>query len=308
MISILLAAYNGEKYIAEQIESLLGQTQDDFKLYIRDDCSTDGTWEIIRNYEKRYHGKIIVKQNNRNSGSSKHNFIGMMIDIKDDYIMLCDQDDIWLPDKIEKTISKLKAMEAQYGKEKPLLVHTDLRVVDENLNVISPSCREAMNVGYERTGLRQILIQNVTAGCTAAYNRALAELIRAEPAYMVMHDWWLMLTATAFGKIGYLDEQTILYRQHGANEIGANDVRKFRYKFNRLMHGGEVRKAINQTYDQAASFQEMYLNLLNEEQQVLLSAYRQIPAHNKIMRCLMIIRLGVLKHGIERKIANFLFI
>jgi glycosyltransferase involved in cell wall biosynthesis len=308
MISILLAAYNGERHIAEQIESLFGQTQDNFKLYIRDDCSTDGTWEIIRNYEKRYPGKIIVEQNSRNSGSSKHNFIGMMIDIKDDYIMLCDQDDIWLPDKIEKTISKLKDMEARHGKEKPLLVHTDLKVVDENLNVISPSYRQAMNAGYERTGLRQILIQNVTTGCTAAYNRALAELIRAEPEYMVMHDWWLVLTAAAFGRIGYLDEQTILYRQHGSNEIGANDVRTFRYKFNRLMHGGEVRKAIKQTYDQAASFQEMYSHLLNEEQRVLLSAYRKIPAHNKLMRCLMIIRLGVLKHGIERKIANFLFI
>jgi hypothetical protein len=152
------------------------------------------------------------------------------------------------------------------------------------------------------------LVQNIICGCTVAYNRALAELVRAEPAFMIMHDWWLGLIAAAFGKIGHLDDQTVLYRQHGRNEIGARDVRTFSYKLYKLTHGGEVRQVFNQTYEQARSFLRLYRPLLNEKQKALLSAYIQIPAHNKVVRFITINRLGVLKYGIARKIANFLFI
>jgi glycosyltransferase involved in cell wall biosynthesis len=303
-----MASYNGEKYIARQLDSLLSQTSNDFTLYINDDCSTDSTWEIIRTYERKYPGKIIASRNTGNSGSAKHNFISMMIEKKDDYVLLCDQDDVWLPQKIEKTILELRQMEAQYGKETPLLVHSDLTVVDENLAVITPSFHEAMKVGYNRTALRHFLIQNIITGCTAAYNRALAELITAVPGYLVMHDWWLGLIAAAFGKFGYIQEQTVLYRQHSHNEIGARDVRTLGYKVNRFLHGNEVRKDINLTYTQAASFLRMYFDVLNDGQKTLLSEYIRIPAKNKIMRCLTVNKLGVLKHGITRKIANFLFV
>jgi glycosyltransferase involved in cell wall biosynthesis len=303
-----MASYNGERYIAQQLDSLLSQTSNDFTLYISDDCSTDSTWEIIRTYERKFPGKIIAARNTGNSGSAKHNFISMMIEKKDDYVLLCDQDDVWLPRKIEKTILKLQRMEARYGRETPLLVHSDLTVVDENLAVITSSFREAMKVGYNRTALRHFLIQNIITGCTAAYNRALAELIMAVPGYLVMHDWWLGLIAAAFGKIEYLHEQTVLYRQHGNNEIGARDVRTLSYKVNKLLHGNEVRKAINSTYTQAASFLKMYFDILNDGQKTLLSEYISIPAKNKIMRCLTIIKLGSVKYGLERKIANFLFL
>jgi glycosyltransferase involved in cell wall biosynthesis len=303
-----MATYNGEKYVAEQLDSLFAQTRNDFTLYIRDDCSTDSTWEIIRDYESRYPERIRATKNNRNTGGAKHNFIGMMADIKDDYVMLCDQDDVWLPDKVGKTIEKLKTMEAKYGKATPLLVHTDLKVVDENLKIIFPSFRVAMNAGYDYTKLRHLIIQNMISGCTAAYNFALAKLITVEPVFIIMHDWWLGLIAAAFGEIGHLDEQTVLYRQHGLNEIGATDVRTISYKLHKLTHGGEVRKAIEQTYEQASAFLQLYAPLLNKDQKVLLSAYTQIPGHNKIARFIMINRLGVLKHGIARKVANFLFI
>ena len=308
MIAILMAAYNGEKYISEQLDSLLGQSRNDFILHIREDCSTDGNWKIIREYENRYQERVRAAKNNRNSGGVKHNFIGMMAEIKDDYVMLCDQDDVWLPDKVEKSIANLKAMEAEYGKEMPLLVHTDLQVVDENLGVIAPSFRAMMKAGYDRTGLRHFVIQNMLSGCTIAYNRALAGLINAEPEYLIMHDWWLGLVAAAFGKIGYLDEQSVLYRQHGRNEIGARDVRTISYKLHKLTHGAEVRKSLAQTYEQAVSFLRLYGPLLTDSQKALLSAYIQIPIHTKIVRFIMINRLGVLKYGLARKIAHFLFI
>jgi glycosyltransferase involved in cell wall biosynthesis len=303
-----MATYNGEKYVAEQLESLYRQTMNDFVIYIHDDCSTDNTWEIVHLHETRYPGKIKAERNKYNSGGAKYNFINMMIGIKDDYIMLCDQDDVWLPDKVEKTITKLKIMESECGKTTPLLVHTDLKVVDADLNIIFPSFRIAMNVGYARTELRHLVIQNIITGCSAAYNRALAELITVEPAYMVMHDWWIGLIASAFGKIKYLDEQTALYRQHGKNGIGARDVRAISYKFHTLTHGKNVHKALNQTYGQARSFLQLYGSLLNKNQTVFLSDYIQIPRHNKLIRLIMVSRLRVFKHGIARKIANLLFI
>ena len=214
MISILLASYNGEKYIAEQIESLLGQTIQDFKLFICDDKSTDGTFNIVAEYSQKHPEKIFAEQNSENSGGTKHNFLRMMINHKADYVMLCDQDDVWLPDKIEVTLARMKDMESEYGADTPLLVHTDLKVVNENLKTVSPSFKAAMNANYEKTRLRNQIIQNTLTGCTAMYNRALANLITDIPRFTVMHDWWLNVTASAFGRISAIDAQTVLYRQH----------------------------------------------------------------------------------------------
>jgi glycosyltransferase involved in cell wall biosynthesis len=308
MISILMATYNGEKYVAEQLDSLFAQTRNDFTLYIRDDCSTDSTWEIIRDYESRYPERIRAVKNNRNSGGAKHNFIGMMADIKDDYVMLCDQDDVWLPDKVGKTIEKLKTMEAEYGKETPLLVHTDLKVVDENLKIIFPSFRAAMNAGYDYTKLRHLIIQNMISGCTAAYNFALAKLITVEPAFIIMHDWWLGLIAAAFGEIGRLDEQTVLYRQHGLNEIGATDVRTICFKLYMLIHSEKIRWALAETYRQAEVFLQMYNGKLEQKQIELLRVYVEIPKMNKWNRIVSICRLGTLKYGLARKTGQLLFL
>jgi glycosyltransferase involved in cell wall biosynthesis len=309
MISILMTAYNGEEYIGLQIESLLAQSFGDFTLYIRDDCSTDRTWEIINGYAKSHGDKIKAIKSEKNTGSAKHNFYTLMSQIRDDYLMLCDQDDIWLPYKIEQTLACMHRLEEEHGKALPLLVHTDLRVVDGGLNVISPSFKRAMNANYSRTELRDQVIQNTLTGCTCMYNRALAELItQPEPKYMVMHDWWLILTASAFGKVGHLDVQTVLYRQHGSNEIGAKNVRTITYKLDRLLHGEEVRQAISITYRQAESFLAYYGHRLTPAQQELLAEYCRIPAMNKLDRWRSIIKLRTFKNGFSRNVAYFLFV
>jgi glycosyltransferase involved in cell wall biosynthesis len=304
-----MAVYNGEKYLREQIDSILNQTHQDFTLYIQDDCSTDGSYEIIRDYQKRFREKIEARRLDRNTGNAKHNFYEMMARIRDDYIMLCDQDDVWLPDKIEKTLNAMKRLEREHGLQTPLLVHTDLTVVDEGLNVISASFRKAMNADYNRTALNDLIIQNILTGCTCMYNRALAALIcEKPPKYMVMHDWWLILIAGAFGRVGHIDEPTILYRQHGNNEIGAKDVRTLRYKLNRLLHGNEVREAIAVTYRQAESFLDAYQGRLNASQKKLLAEYVKIPKKAKPFKWLTVIRLRTFKNGFSRNIAYFLFI
>ncbi|GHV77329.1 glycosyl transferase [Spirochaetia bacterium] len=303
-----MAVYNGGQFLSEQIESILDQTVQDFVLYIHDDCSADNSFAIARGYAELFPLKIKAKQNETNSGGAQYNFIRMMTEIRDDYVMLCDQDDIWLPEKIEVTLGKMRELESRYTKDAPLLVHTDLRVIDESGAIISPSYKKMMQANYKRTQLKDVVIQNTVLGCTALYNRSLAGLFTKEPPYMIMHDWWLELTAAALGQIGYTDEAPILYRQHKNNVIGAGKFSTMKYKIGRLVHYGAIKEALTNTYWQAESLLELYRERLTKQQQQLLTAYCSIPSLDKLSRLLVIYRLGTLKTGLSRKIAHFIFI
>lgn len=308
MIAILMATYNGEKYLGEQLESLLSQTYQDFIIYISDDHSTDATYKIIQDYQKQYPNKIFFFQNNSQYHGAKYNFMQLMIQCKEEYVMLCDQDDVWKPQKIEITMQKIHQLEEKYGKDTPILVHTDLEVVNESLQTISPSFKELIHVDYSRIQLHQLIVQNILTGCTALYNRALSNLLTVEPPYMIMHDWWLILVASAFGIVDHVDQKTILYRQHSKNVVGAEDVRTFHYMIEKLAHWHDMKQAINETYQQAESLLIVYKDRLALEQVHFLCKYCSIPQKNKLNRWISICRLGTLKHGFARKIANFILI
>ena len=318
MVKILMATYNGEKYLSGQIDSLLAQTVTDFSILIADDGSSDGTWDIISHYISKFPDKISAFRKRENSGGSKYNFLDLMAgdhadlikanQIKSNYYMLCDQDDIWQPDKIEKTLAKMKELETKSGIDLPILIHTDLQVVDPDLKVISPSYKRAMNSNFNRTALHQVIIQNILTGCTAMYNQPLARLLIRKPKYCIMHDWWLLLVAAAFGKVSHINDATILYRQHDKNEIGAKDVRKFSYKMNRLIHGGQVRQAIFNTFLQAESFLDTYNDMLTPKQKDIIEKYCAIPLMGKLKRWHTIYNLKSYKNGFSRNIAYFIFV
>ena len=307
MISILMAAYNGEKYIEEQIDSLLKQSVNDFTLWVQDDCSTDGTWGILETYKNRFPGKINLMRNKSNMGA-KNNFLHMMANIKDDYVMLCDQDDVWLPGKIEVTLAKMKELEKSYTNKTPLLVHTDLTVADKNLSPLHRSYRKATKRNYNRMDYRHIVTMNNVSGCTAMYNRPLAELVNAIPGFCVMHDFWLQMVAATFGRIGHINDATMLYRQHGANALGAKNVNSIGYKLNRLVNNKDVTEAIHSTYPQAQSMLDVYGDRISPEKKDFLSKYAAIPAKSKLGRWLAIVRLRVFMNGFSRNVAYFLFV
>ena len=306
MISILLASCNGDKYIREQIDSLLKQSVQDFKLFINDDKSTDDTFSIISEYAGSYPDKVFIAQNAVNSGGAKNNFIKMMISHKDDYVMLCDQDDIWKPNKIEKSLAKIKEMEAQYGESKPLLVHTDLTLVDEKLEIIAPSYMKKTKARFERNKLNNLLIHNILTGCSVMYNRALAKLLSAEPDYMIMHDWWIGLVASTFGEIGAVYEPTVLYRQHDSNEFGANRRNPVSHLFHKLFHFREVRETLSNTYRQAGSFSSLYSERLPRGLRELVAAYASIPQKKRTDRLRILFRYGIWKDGFIRRSAQIL--
>ena len=308
MISVLLAAYNGEKYITGLIESLLSQTFQEFKLYVRDDKSTDGTYSIAAKYAADNSGRIFAQQNEENSGGAKNNFIQMITEYKDDYIMLCDQDDIWLPDKIEKSLSRIKELEKEHGADTPLFVYTDLKVVNDDLDVISSSYEKMANKDFGKNSLCTAVAMNNAAGCTIMYNRALGELIQAVPDFLVMHDWWLYLTAAVFGRIGVVGEPLALHRQHGDNSSGAKKVLSPRYIFYVLTHLKTMAGMINDTYKQAGSFFELFGDKLTEEQSELIKAYASIPGLTRFKRLCTVVKYKTFMHGTARKTAQIMFL
>jgi len=309
MIGILMATYNGESFVSAQIDSLLRQTEQDFVLCIRDDCSTDKTFTILERYAGQYPEKIKVNRSACNSGSARLNFLSLLQEHDDDYLMFCDQDDVWLPDKIERTLSAMRQAEQMYGEDTPLLVHTDLSVVDEDLVVTHPSFREMSRLDYRRTALRQLLVENTVTGCTLMINRALRNRIVPVPEECAMHDWWLALAASAFGRIVALeDEQTVLYRQHAANEVGAKDASSASYVLKRLFRVRDTQNGLQATYRQAEAFLSAYESQLSEAQAALLREYARIPEHGKLGRLWRLCKLKTWKHGVIRVLGQILFI
>lgn len=301
-----MATYNGENFIRQQLESIINQSYQEFMIYICDDCSTDSTVSIINEFYQKYPDKICIEETEQNTGAAKVNFINMMLKYKADYVMLCDQDDIWLSNKIELTLKRMQDAELNFGKETPILIHTDLTVVNTQLEIINHSYRKMIDVDYSRKALKQALVQNIVTGCTVMYNKSLSNLLNSVPSNMCMHDWWLFLIASAFGKIESVEEVTVLYRQHFSNSVGAIDSKESKYRISRLLNNKQYKQDMLATYMQASSFYSEFCTKMSDQQLSLVKEYINIPSLPWIMRVMTILKLGTLKKGVLRNIANII--
>lgn len=228
-INILLATYNGEKYLNEQLDSLFSQTFQDFKIIIRDDQSTDNTLEIIKEYQVLYQNRIELLEDNLGNLKSSKSFMKLLEYSKAEYLMFCDQDDIWLPTKIEVSFNRLKELEQKDNTITPLLVFTDLKVVDEKLNTMHESFWKYQKLIPEISKYwKKLLAQNVVTGCTMIINKQAKDVCFPFELEMMIHDQWISVNVAKHGKIDYINEQTILYRQHGNNVAGAHS---YGYKY-----------------------------------------------------------------------------
>ena len=300
MIDILMATYNGERYIEQQLDSIIKQDETNWRLLIRDDCSQDNTRQIIKRYHIRYPEKIIIVPSKEPSGSAMNNFFQLLDYAENEYVMFADQDDVWKPDKIALTLRKIHEMETQYGKETPLLVHTDLCVVDETLHTINPSIFAMQEMDYQRDKLNNLLTTNIVTGCTMLFNQSLLKLLKEKPKIAVMHDMWIALVAAAFGKIGFVNEATLLYRQHGDNANGAKDVSSFSYLKNKMCNLKNVKTFLQLQYKQAGEFLRIYNNKLSFEQISMLKEYSQFSNKNCISRAHTLIKFEMQKRRIVR--------
>lgn len=310
MITILMAAYNGQKYLAEQIDSVLNQTERDWKLIVQDDCSRDATFAVAKEYSLRYPDRISAVCRESPSGSAQNNFFSMLRFADSEYVMFCDDDDIWLPEKAEITLSEMKRLEKICGQDKPLLVHTDLRVADGALAPLADSMMRMQKLAPSHRKLNHLLVQNNVTGCTMMVNRRLLELAveRGLPRRAVMHDWWFALIASALGRIGFVPRATILYRQHRGNQVGAKNAGSLRYNLGRFLNGAEVRRSLAAAYGQAGEFSERFGPLLGEEQNRILAEFLSIPSRSKPERLRILWKNDFWKSGFLRKFGQIWFL
>lgn len=219
-----MATYNGGLYLKEQLDSILAQSFNDFCLIVHDDGSVDNTLEIILEYANRFPEKIYLIDDGIKTGSARDNFFHLLGHSQAKYVMFSDQDDIWLPDKISKCMVLMNKLESEFP-NLPIVVHTDLIVVDKTLNVISKSMFNYQKLPRSSNCLLDILVQNSVTGCAMLVNRTAVSCSLPFNNHAAMHDWWIAASCIkAGGFVEFIEEPTIMYRQHDSNIIGSKEI------------------------------------------------------------------------------------
>jgi glycosyltransferase involved in cell wall biosynthesis len=295
-IDILLSTYNGERYLDEQIYSIIAQTEVNWRLIARDDGSTDSTVEILHRFARSYPDKIVIICDDEHLGTCQ-SFSRLMERATARFVMFCDQDDVWLPYKIAISREKMLDLETASGSDTPLLVHTDLRVVDSELKTIADSFWSFQ--GLDPAGgsrLNKLLTKNVVTGGAIMVNRALQRLALPIPPEAIMHDWWLALVTATFGTFGTISQPTLLYRQHHNNVIGASQT-SFYGEITGTIRTDSRRAATEESQrmfrlyiTQTQSFLERFRTQFSKRQLELLNAFINLSSYNVFVRKFFIIK------------------
>jgi len=226
LIAILLPTFNGANFLKEQIESIKAQTHTDWILLCRDDQSTDQTQALLQQFQNDLPQKIRVIVDGKGNLGAQKSFASLLqsaLDLNTGsavYFALADQDDIWHPNKLSVLLETMQATETKYPQQ-TVLVHSDLRVVDELGEEISPHMSTYQGLQVHKEGFSAQLVSNTVTGCTSLLNRKLVELSVPMPDGSIMHDWWISLVACCFGQRVYVPQALVDYRQHTNNAVGA---------------------------------------------------------------------------------------
>ena len=313
MIAIIMGTYNGEKYIKEQIGSILAQDYKEWKLFIFDDGSRDDTEAIVNEYIKIYPGKIYFFKNKDNYGPAGNFFNGIkeaavMLAPDAEYFCFSDQDDVWVEDKLSRSLVKI--MQIEDGG--PALVFSDVAITDKNLTITADSYFEAEKVDKTKISLNYLLMENKLIGGTVMVNRALVNLeLKAEETGLIpykkakMHDWWFGLLAAAFGNIGYVEGFTEYYRQHGNNVVGGESFNS--YLKSRISKIDEIRHRIDENISQGEEFLKYFGEMLAEPELSIVKEFVSLRTKGFLDKRVSIIKNRFLKSGLIRNIALFIF-
>lgn len=223
MIDIVLATYNGEKFLRQQLESIVNSDNYDElvnRVIVTDDNSRDNTRSIVSDF---FDSRVVFQPNPYQSGVS-YNFINGLKFSNAEYVMFCDQDDVWLPSKIYKSYAEIKAMEKQKGKEFPIVCFSDLMITNETLEALEASFIKYHGITIpDRILFEKIVLNNIMPGCSSIINKKMVEHVNISKKYIdrwIMHDWWIMLIASKYGYISFIPESLMKYRQHDNNVVG----------------------------------------------------------------------------------------
>ncbi|MFS5149853.1 glycosyltransferase family 2 protein [Streptococcus agalactiae] len=297
-VNILMATYNGEKFLAQQIESIQKQTFKEWNLLIRDDGSSDKTCDIIRNFTaKDSRIRFINENEHHNLGVIKSFFTLVNYEVADFYFF-SDQDDVWLPEKLSVSLEAAK----HKASDVPLLVYTDLKVVNQELNILQDSMIRAQS-HHANTTLLPELTENTVTGGTMMINHALAEKWFT-PNDILMHDWFLALLAASLGEIIYLDLPTQLYRQHDNNVLGARTMDK---RFKILRKGPKsiftrYWKLIHDSQKQASLIVDKYGDIMTANDLELIKCFIKIDKQPFMTRLRWLWKYGYSKNQFKHQV------
>lgn len=314
MISIIMGTYNGEKYIKEQINSILEQDNTGWKLFIFDDGSEDETEKIIEEYVRNYPDKIYFQKNKENFGAAGNFFNGIKevaerLAPETEYYCFSDQDDVWVKDKLSRSLARIKEIEDG----NPALVFSDAAITDKDLNITAKSYFTAEKIDRTRLSLNYLLMENKFIGGTVMINKSLVETeLRAEYKGLIpyrrakMHDWWFGLLAAGIGKVGYVEGFTEYYRQHEANVVGGENFGS--YFVERFSKMNEIKIRIVKNIEQAEEFLNYFELYLPGNESKRVKEFVKLKYKGFFGKRISIIKNSFLKTGLVRNIALFIFI
>ena len=297
-VEILLSTYNGAEHLETLLESIIGQDHNDVTLVVRDDGSSDATLAIIRNWQARYPDRIRFFEGRLEGNvGAVGSFSRLLQASRANYVMFADQDDVWLPDKVRVTLDAMKRREGMVAPDQPILVHTDLTLVDQDLRTLSASSWAYSGIvpGRGRTFSR-IMVENIVWGCTSMLNRPLIELVGSIPAGAVHHDWWIALVAAALGDVVSLRDSRILWRRHGLNVSDISNIQSnfFVAVFNAKAAREKLDKLFSENRIRVQLFVDRYGDRLKAQDLAAAKAFLHLPDRPKLARRLDIIRHGLL--------------
>lgn len=306
-VEVLLATLNGERFLREQIESILAQSYERVRILARDDGSRDGTGAILAEYAGRYSERFRVLESGEPSGSAKGNFLRLMSAATGEYVCFADQDDVWLPEKVGLSVRAMEELESRRGAQLPLLVFSDLRVVDDDLRTLHASMWRGARLNPRNVHrLERLVGLNVVTGCTMMINGTMLALGRRMPEAAIMHDRWLSLLAAAMGGAEAISTPTVLYRQHDANVIGAPaEDRTVRGTLGRAKVSESRRRERWLSEQQAEALLEVYGGEIALPKRELLRAYlRSGRSRSRLVRVWTTLRFGFFRGGLVRDAAT----
>lgn len=254
-VSIALAVYNGEKFLPQLLASLESQTIKPSELIVLDDCSTDNSLEVIQSFRLSFKKTIFSNERNEGPVFTFKKLAGLC---KGNFIAFCDQDDIWLPQKIEHSLLAIKKIDSNI----PAIAFSDLSVIDEEDKLIHKSFFELRSSSPKKFSLPDLLFENIVTGCASIINKAMANKLANMPLNILMHDHWMALIGYSFGKYVFINEPLVLYRAHGTN---VTDKKKASYLINFRNQLKNKSSYLHKNILQAIEFKKAYTAELSKK-------------------------------------------
>lgn len=297
-VQILLSTWNGATWIKALLDSLAGQHFRDWELLVRDDGSSDQTLRCLQDWQQHHPQHAMTILPDRQPLGSNRSFSQLVAASTAPYLMFCDQDDVWFPDKITIQLQQLQQLETRYGSQTPLLVHSDLVPTDSELQPLAASFWASRRFRLQQSR-KDWLLTNPVSGCASLFNRAAAQQAFPLPEGAMQHDRWLALVCAWFGRIGTITTPLLYYRQHAANQIGAHAA-----GWRQL---GNIPVRIDAWSRQAQALLERFEPVLSLADRRLLQALASVRGLRGGEKRLVMLKHGLLKPGPGASLALLLF-